>query len=161
MYEKPTDLKLLLLNFLYKGISIWTVDLCLSPEKDVINHFIFKALIFWEKVKVCWDLHWTNRLRNQRSIEMKGSNYNDTFNFITKKQRSKVNRWFQRSCYHYGIQLEIPPFPSLSLKKQVDRWTGEEKIGHHFKMLAQQTRIYAQYLGNYPKESVHAEHKIE
>jgi hypothetical protein len=59
-----------------------------------------------------------------------------------------------------GIMLEeIPPFLSLSLKKQVDRWTGEEKIGHHFKMLAQQTRIYAQYLGNYPKESVDAEHK--
>ena len=37
-----------------------------------------------------------------------------------------------------------------SLKKQVERYTGEEKIGHHFKMLAQQTKVYAQFLGNYP-----------
>ena len=51
--------------------------------------------------------------------------------------------------------IKIPP-PLSSLKKQVDRWSGEEKIGHHFKMLAQQTRIYAQYLGNYPKERVSA-----
>jgi len=44
-----------------------------------------------------------------------------------------------------------------SLKKQVERWNGEEKIGHHFKMLAQQTKVYAQFLGNYPKalETLH------
>ena len=37
-----------------------------------------------------------------------------------------------------------------SLKKQVERYTGDEKIGHHFKMLAQQTKVYAKFLGNYP-----------
>ena len=44
-----------------------------------------------------------------------------------------------------------------SLKKQVERWNGDDKIGHHFKMLAQQTKVYAQFLGNYPKalETLH------
>ena len=37
-----------------------------------------------------------------------------------------------------------------SLKKQVERYSAEDKIGHHFKMLAQQTKVYAQFLGNYP-----------
>ena len=37
-----------------------------------------------------------------------------------------------------------------SLKKQVERYSGDDKIGHHFKMLAQQTKVYAQFLGNYP-----------
>ena len=44
-----------------------------------------------------------------------------------------------------------------NLKKQVDRYNTEDKIGHHFKMLAQQTKVYAQFLGNYPKalETLH------
>merc|ERR1719167_694516 len=39
-----------------------------------------------------------------------------------------------------------------SLKKQVERWDNarDERLGHHFKMLAQQTKVYAQFLGNYP-----------
>merc|ERR1719410_2912122 len=39
-----------------------------------------------------------------------------------------------------------------SLKRQVDRWDAsrDERLGHHFKMLAQQTKVYAQFLGNYP-----------
>ena len=37
-----------------------------------------------------------------------------------------------------------------SLKKQVERYSGDDKIGHHFKMLAQQTKVYAQFLSNYP-----------
>merc|ERR1719410_116952 len=37
-----------------------------------------------------------------------------------------------------------------NLKKQVERYTAEDKVGHHFKMLAQQTKVYAQFLGNYP-----------
>merc|ERR1719410_196958 len=39
-----------------------------------------------------------------------------------------------------------------SLKRQVDRWDAsrDERLGHHFKMLAQQTKGYAQFLGNYP-----------
>ena len=34
---------------------------------------------------------------------------------------------------------------------QIERRSGDDKIGHHFKMLAQQTRIYAQFISNYPK----------
>jgi hypothetical protein len=49
----------------------------------IINHFLFTAFIFWEKVKVSLGfgdlktsdlLHGTKRLRNQRSVEIKGSN---------------------------------------------------------------------------------------
>ena len=44
-----------------------------------------------------------------------------------------------------------------SLKKQVDHYNSKDKIGHHFKMLAQQTKLYAQFLGNYPQalETLH------
>ena len=38
-----------------------------------------------------------------------------------------------------------------NLKKQVEKYKTEDKIGHHFKMLAQQTKVYALFLGNYPK----------
>ena len=37
-----------------------------------------------------------------------------------------------------------------SLARQVERWQAGDKVGHHFKMLAQQTKVYAQFLSNYP-----------
>lgn len=39
-----------------------------------------------------------------------------------------------------------------SLKRQVERWDPSTypKLGHHFGMLAQQTKVYAQFLSNYP-----------
>jgi hypothetical protein len=50
-----------------------------------INYFIFEALIFWKKVKV-WlafenycPVEFGKFLRNECSVEIKGSNYNETF----------------------------------------------------------------------------------
>ena len=54
--------------------------------------------------------------------------------------------------------LQVPELHELhhhfheSLKRQVERWDAgrDERLGHHFKMLAQQTKVYSQFLGNYP-----------
>jgi hypothetical protein len=65
----------------------------------LINYFSFKALIFWEKVKGL--LGFENypvinccivalKEKNQRSVQIKGSNYNETFIFVTKKSRFKI-----------------------------------------------------------------------
>ncbi len=43
-------------------------------------------------------LNWTRCIRNECSIEIKGSNYNETFLCFKKNQRSKVKRWMHRSC---------------------------------------------------------------
>jgi hypothetical protein len=57
--------------------------LCLVVGK--ISHFIFKALIVWKMWKFRWHLktidllNWTKCLRNECSVEIKGSNYNETF----------------------------------------------------------------------------------
>ncbi len=66
-------------------IFIWKIPALLNCSNfiaavGIINHYIFKALIFWEKLKVLLDLktnallHWTKCLRNQHSDEIKGSN---------------------------------------------------------------------------------------
>jgi hypothetical protein len=52
-----------------------------------INHFIFKALIFWKKGKVslamenCWSVELTS-LGNECSVAIKGSNHNETIPFL-------------------------------------------------------------------------------
>jgi hypothetical protein len=59
---------------------------------SLIYHFISKALIFLGKSKGIvgiWKLmnllHWAKCSRNVRSVEIKGSNYNETFILFTQK----------------------------------------------------------------------------
>ena len=65
---------------------------------------------------------------------------------------------FIEHCSECKYMIQVPELHEFhhhfheSLKRQVDRWdpSRDEKLGHHFKMLAQQTKVYAQFLGNYP-----------
>ncbi len=81
-----------------------------------INRFIFKASIFWEKVKVslAFENYWprgTKYLRNECSVEIKGSNYNEIF--ICFYQRSKVKRCIHRSCPPLTSRHQYPPIHVL------------------------------------------------